>query len=134
MQKGSERPGNQPRKEKESEWKGRCGAGRVRLADRFDGIWFESIYDVNYFWIRFCCLEFQDETRKKSCHNPMTPQTLLPILEESWFSDPRKSNAPDALDEYARLKSAYLSPLVSRSKETDLMKISYGICYGRLLP
>lgn len=26
---------------------------QVRLADRFDANWFESIYDVNYFWIRF---------------------------------------------------------------------------------
>jgi hypothetical protein len=91
---------------------------QVRLADRFDAIWFESIYDVNYFWIRFFW-NFKTR-RKKSCHDPMTPQTLLPILEEPWFSDPRKSNAPDALDEYARLKSAYLSPLVNRSKENRI--------------
>jgi hypothetical protein len=45
---------------------------------------------------------------------------LLPSLEEPWFSDPRKPDTPDALDEDARLESAYLSPLVNRSNEQRL--------------
>ena len=66
----------------------------------------------------------------------MTPQTLLPNLEESWLSDPRKSNAPDALDKYTRLKSAYLSPLVNRSKENIINEkiTTYGIRHRCLLP
>ena len=60
--------------------------------------------------------------------------TLLPILEEPWFSDPRKSNAPDVLDEYARLKSAYLSPLVNRSKENIINEKNHNLRYPLQMP
>ena len=39
---------------------------QVRLADRFDANWFESIYDVNYFWIRFFFGNFK--TRRARSH------------------------------------------------------------------
>ena len=64
----------------------------------------------------------------------MTPQALLPSLEQSWFGHPRKANAPDALDKYTRLKSAYLSPLVNRSKENIINEKNHNLRYPLQMP